>query len=109
MGSYGYNSVNQSAEPGTLESDQIIQYSPDDYAEVVTLTCNLPAIASTQLLGMSYHLSAYGNAAFAHHVGINAGNSYVNKPENSLEFFPLDGSNYIEHAEITEDGQGVLI
>ena len=30
-------------------------------------------------------------------------------PENSLEFFPLDGTNYIAHAEITEDGHGVLI
>ena len=58
---------------------------------------------------MSYHLSAYGNTAFGHHVGASAGDSYVTSPENSLEFFPLDGSNYIEHAEITEGGQGVLI
>ena len=33
----------------------------------------------------------------------------VTSPENSLEFFPLDGTNYITHAEITEGGDGVLI
>ena len=109
VGSYAYGSANQDAEPGTLTPAQAIQYPTDDYAEIVTITCNLPATASAQLLGMSYHLSAYGNAAFGHHVGVSAGDSYVTSPENSLEFFPLDGSNYIEHAEITEDGLGVLI
>ena len=116
MITYSYDSVNQGAAPGTLTAAQRIQYPTDDYAELMTLTCNLPASASTQLLGMSYHLSAYGNAALGHHVdGSDDGNSgnnldsYVTSPENSLEFFPLDGSNYIEHAEITEDGLGVLI
>ena len=104
---YSYESANQATAPGRLTPDQIIQYPADDYAELMTLTCNLPATASTQLLGMSYHLSAYGN--LAHHVGADLGNSYVTSPENSLEFFPLDGSNYIKHAEITEDGLGVLI
>ena len=113
---YSYDSVSQGTDPGTLTPDQRIQYPTDDYAELMTLTCNLPASASTQLLGMSYHLSAYGNAALGHHVdGSDDGNSgnnldsYVTSPENSLEFFPLDGSNYITHAEITEGGTGVLI
>ena len=106
---YSYDSSNQDDSPGTLTPDQRIQYPADDYAELMTLTCNLPVTASAQLLGMSYHLSAYGNLAFGHHVGADAGNSYVTSPENSLEFFPLDGSNYITHAEITEDGLGVLI
>ena len=113
---YSYDSVSQGTAPGALTAAQRIQYPTDDYAELMTLTCNLPASASTQLLGMSYHLSAYGNAALGHHVdGSDDGNSgnnldsYVTSPENSLEFFPLDGSNYITHAEITEDGLGVLI
>ena len=109
MGSYGYNSANQNTEPGELTSAQRIQYPTDDYTDFLTITCNLPATASTQLLGMSYHLANYGNLAFGHHVGADPGDSYVTSPENSLEFFPLDGSNYIEHAEITEGGQGVLI
>ena len=95
--------------PRALTAAQRIQYPTDDYAELMTLTCNLPASASNQLLGMSYHLSAYGNLALGHHVGEDLGDSYVTSPENSLEFFPLDGSNYIEHAEITEGGDGVLI
>ena len=108
---YSYGSVSQGADPGTLTAAQRIQYPTDDYAELMTLTCNLPASASTQLLGMSYHLNAYGNLAFGHHVngGFQGANSYATSPENSLEFFPLDGSNYIMHAEITEGGDGVLI
>ena len=108
---YSYESANQGLAPGTLTEAQRIQYpaNEDDYAELMTLTCNLPASASNQLLGMSYHLSAYGNAAFGHHIGVTAGDSYVTSPENSLEFLPLDGSNYIAHAEITEGGDGVLI
>ena len=109
MITYSYGSANQATAPGELTEAQRIQYLADDYTELMTLTCNLPATASEQLLGMSYHLSAYGNAAFGHHVGANLADSYVTSPENSLEFFPLDGSNYITHAEITEGGTGVLI
>ena len=106
---YSYDSANIATDPGALTPAQRIQYPADDYAELMTLTCNLPATASAQLLRMSYHLTAYGNLAFGHHVGASAGDSYVTSPENSLEFFPLDGTNYIEHAEITEGGDGVLI
>ena len=114
---YSYESaILSSVDPGTVGPDGRVQYPADDYAEIMTLTCNLPASASAQLWGMSYHLSAYGNSAFAHHTGIgdvdvqgDEADSYVTSPENSLEFFPLDGSNYIEHAEITEGGDGVLI
>ena len=106
---YSYESANQATAPGALTPDQRIQYPADDYAELMTFTCNFPSAASNQLLGMSYHLSAYGNAAFGHHIGATLADSYVTSPENSLEFFPLDGSNYITHAEITEGGTGVLI
>ena len=51
----------------------------------------------------------HSKALTAHHDEQNTTVSYIVTPENSLEFFPLDRSNYIEHAEITEDGLGVLI
>ena len=106
---HSYESFSQGLAPGAVEPNGRVQYPADDYAELMTLTCNFPASASNQLLGMSYHLSAYGNLAFGHHIGADLADSYVTSPENSLEFFPLDGSNYIAHAEITEGGTGVMI
>ena len=102
---YSYDSAFKAQAPTAIAPDNVIQYQTDSYTSLVKLTCSISDV--TKLWNMDYHVGMYRN--LSQHVGANEEVSYIISPENSLEFFPLDGSNYIVHAEITEDGQGVLI
>ena len=103
---YSYDSAFQGQSPTAITPENIVQYQTDSYTSLIKLTCNI-SDATTRLWNMDYHVGMY--RTLSQHIGSNAQLVYIVSPENSLEFFPLDGSNYIAHAEITEDGQGVLI
>ena len=62
-------------------------------ATVVSLTCDLTAIAVDAVWGMASHPANFNQSS--HHLGVNEFARYIVSPENSLEFFPLDGTNYI--------------
>ena len=102
---YSYDSAFQGQSPTAITPENIIQYQEESYTSLIRLTCSISDVA--QLWDMDYHVGMY--RTLSQHVGANAQLSYIISPENSLEFFPLDNSNYITHAEITEDGLGVLI
>ena len=104
---YSYASAFQGQSPTAIALENIVQYQTDrdSYTSLIKLTCSISDV--TQLWNMDYHVGMY--RTLSQHVGANAQLVYIVSPENSLEFFPLDGSNYIMHAEITEGGDGVLI
>ena len=98
-------------DPADLTSDQVVVRPHDAYVEHVTVTCDLPTsstIYNTELLDMAFEVNAFSGTN-THHDAPGREILYIVSPENSLEFFPLDGTNYITHAEITEGGDGVLI
>ena len=104
---YSYDSAFQGQSPTAIALDNVIQYQTDrdSYTSLIKLTCSISDV--TQLWNMDYHVGMY--RTLSQHVGANAQLVYIVSPENSLEFLPLDGTNYIAHAEITEGGDGVLI
>ena len=103
---YGSELVDQ--DPSSLNTGEVVVWQHNEYVEQMTVTCDLPDSYNSELLGMAFEVSLYkGNNS--HHDFARGRTSYAVSAANSLEFFPLDGSNYIAHAEITEDGQGVLI
>ena len=102
---YSYDSAFQGQSPTAIAADNVIQYQTGSYTSLIKLTCSISDV--TQLWDMDYHVGMY--RTLSQHVGANAQLVYIVSPENSLEFFPLDGTNYIAHAEITEGGDGVLI
>ena len=106
---YSYISAFQGQSPTAIAADNVIQYQTDknSYTSLVKLTCSLSDSDTTKLWNMDYHIAMY--RTLSQHIGANAQINYIVSPENSLEFFPLDETNYITHAEITEDGLGVLI
>ena len=110
--SFDYQSDNsiKAADPGTIDPANLLQWQPDTYQTVMSIDCPLPANSENNLWGMTFHPS--GHNQNGHHIFGNVFTGfarYSHSPENSLEFFPLDNSNYITHAEIAEDGLGVLI
>ena len=106
--SYGSSSIARGTLPADLTADIVIQWKPDEYLEYVTVTCDLPTGYETELLDMAIQIRGVLGLT-GHQIGPNTRSDYAIRAENSLEFFPLDETNYITHAEITEDGQGVLI
>ena len=76
------------------------------YVEHITFTCDLPASYDSELLDMAFEVSAF-KGINSHLDARNIRAFYILSPENSLEFFPLDETNYITHAEITEGGDWV--
>ena len=105
---YSYRATAQGLSPDALNADNVIQWKPDEYLEYVTVTCELPAGYESELLDMAIQIRA-SIGVNSHQIGRSDQSNYAIRAENSLEFFPLDGSNYITHAEITEGGDGVLI
>ena len=106
--SYGSSSIARGTLPADLTADIVIQWKPDEYLEYVTVTCDLPAGYETELLDMAIQIRGVLGLT-GHQIGQNTRSDYAIRAENSLEFFPLDETNYITHAEITEGGDGVLI
>ena len=103
---YGSELVDQ--DPSSLNTGQVVVWQHNEYVEQMTVTCDLPDSYNSELLGMAFEVSLYkGNNS--HHDFARGRTSYAVSAANSLEFFPLDRSNYITHAEITEGGDGVLI
>ena len=101
--SYGSSSIARGTLPADLTADIVIQWKPDEYLEYVTVTCDLPTGYETELLDMAIQIRGVLGLT-GHQIGPNTRSDYAIRAENSLEFFPLDGSNYIAHAEITEGG-----
>ena len=105
---YTYSSNQIAQNPAGLTADQVVVRPHDSYVEHVTVTCDLPTIYNTESLNMAFEVGAFSGIN-AHLDAPNAQVVYIVSAENSLEFFPLDETNYITHAEITEGGDGVLI
>ena len=104
---YGYQSLSLAMDPGSVDPGDLVVWDENNPSIAVSLTCDLTGIAENALWGMASHPANFNQSG--HHLGVNEFARYVVSPENSLEFFPLDGTNYITHAEITEGGDGVLI
>ena len=105
---YTYSSNQTAQDPAGLTLDQVVVRQHDSYVEHVTFTCDLPTSYDTELLDIAFEVSAF-KGTNSHLDAPNIRVFYIVSAENSLEFFPLDETNYITHAEITEGGDGVLI